>query len=57
MTQPEIGAFFAQLAGYTRDLLGFRFCIERWCEVIGFERAIELAQKVEPCFQIGQRHL
>jgi hypothetical protein len=38
-----------------RDLLGFRFCIESWCEVIGFERASELAQKVEQCFQIGQR--
>jgi len=40
-----------------RDLLGFRFCIEGWCESIGFERASELAQKIERCFHIGSRHL
>jgi hypothetical protein len=49
--------FELALQSVERDLLGFRFCIESWCESIGFERASELADKVEQCFQLSQRHL
>jgi hypothetical protein len=52
----ERPAFERALQSVERDLLGFRFCIESWCESIGFDRASELAKKVEQCFQIGQRH-
>jgi hypothetical protein len=47
--------FERALRSVEQDLLGFRFCIESWCESIEFEQASELANKVEQCFQIGQR--
>ena len=47
-------AFERELQAVERDLLGFRFCIERWCESVGFEQASELAEKIKRCFQIGQ---
>lgn len=50
-------AFERAVQSVEQDLLGFRFCIESWCESIGFSQANELAEKVEQCFQIGQRHL
>ena len=50
-------AFEQALRDVERDLLGFRFCIESWCESIGFEPDSQLAEKVEHCFQIGQQHL
>jgi hypothetical protein len=40
-----------------QDLLGFLCCVESWCESLGFEQAGELVEKVEQCFNIGQRHL
>jgi hypothetical protein len=45
------------LRAVERDLLGFRFCIESWCESIGFKSGKELAKQVEHSFQISQRHL
>ena len=50
-------AFEQALQAVERDLLGFRFCIESWCESLGFEQSSELAEKIKQCFQIGQRHL
>ena len=47
-------AFERELQAVERDLLGFRFCIESWCESLGFEQASELAEKIKRCFQIGQ---
>jgi hypothetical protein len=49
--------FERALQSVEQDLSGFRFCIESWCESIGFERGEELAEKVDLCFQIGRRHL
>jgi hypothetical protein len=53
----ERAAFERALQAVERDLLGFRFCIESWCESVGFKQARELAEKVEQSFQIGSRHL
>jgi hypothetical protein len=53
----ERPAFERAVQVVVQDLLGFRFCIESWCESIGFEQARELAEKVEQSFQIGSRHL
>jgi hypothetical protein len=49
----ERPVFERALQSLERDLLGFQFCIESWCESIGFDRASELAEKVAQCFQIS----
>jgi hypothetical protein len=49
------GAEFEQaLRGVERDLLGFRFCVESWCNSVGFEQSRQLTEKVEHCFQIDR---
>ncbi len=45
-------AFERALHSVERDLWGFQFCIESWCESIGFDRGSELAQKVAQTLQM-----
>jgi hypothetical protein len=40
-----------------RDLLGFRLCMESWCEAVEFDLASRLAEKVNQCFGIDRTAL
>jgi hypothetical protein len=48
------GEFEQALRVVEQDLLGFRVCVENWCNSVGFEQSRQLTEKVERCFQIDR---
>jgi hypothetical protein len=49
-------AFRQALQNVEQDLQNFLYCVDSWAQTIGFKSSNHLAQKINACFDIGNRY-